>query len=93
LCTTQFWFGLLVMSRPTKKRSNTKVEDEECVKEFKAFARGGAYSLDLLGRVWPNILREYKVDSDKLDTLLHKAGLYMRLGKIKSLRHEDPESP
>jgi hypothetical protein len=66
----------------------------DCVEEFKAFARGGLYSTNLLNRIWPNILKEYNVEEKQLDKLLHKAGLYIRMGKIKSLRHiEDPESP
>jgi len=64
-------------------------QEQDVILEFKAFAAGGQGSLDILQRVWPNILREYKVDSIYLDPLLHKAGLYMRIGKIKSFRCQD----
>jgi hypothetical protein len=51
-------------------------------------------STNLLNRIWPNILKEYNVEEKQLDRLLHKAGLYIRMGKIKSFEYvEDPESP
>ena len=68
--------------------------DADCIEEFKAFARGGLSSTNLLNRIWPNILKEYNVEEKQIDRLLHKAGLYIRMGKIKSFEHvEDPESP
>jgi hypothetical protein len=89
---------------PTKKGKNTNtknknidaavtdINETSCIEEFKAFARGGLYSINLLNRVWPNILKEYEVDERHLDKLLHKAGLYIRMGKIKSSKYiEDPE--
>jgi hypothetical protein len=93
-----------MLKKPTKKSQNTStknkkdaelhVSEADCVEEFKAFARGGLYSINLLNRVWPNIMKEYNVDERQLDRLLHRAGLYIRMGKIKSSKcPEEPESP
>lgn len=80
--------------QPSPKNDVTESRPDECIQEFKAFARGGLYSINLLNRVWPNILKEYSVHERQLDKLLHEAGLYIRMGKIKSSRcSEDPESP
>lgn len=81
-------------AKKNKSDVGTEIKEADCIEEFKAFARGGLYSINLLNRVWPNILKEYNVNERQLDKLLHKAGLYIRMGKIKSLRYtEDPESP
>ncbi len=81
-------------AKKSSKVSETIINagDADCIEEFKTFARGGLYSTSLLNRIWPNILKEYNVEEKQLDRLLHKAGLYIRMGKIKSLSHvEDPE--
>jgi hypothetical protein len=84
-------------SKPNKRKmllcnNMSRQGEENCIQEFKAFARGGLYSIDLLQRVWPNILLEYNVHPKNLDQLLDKAGLYMRLGRIRSSKfNEDPD--
>ena len=76
-----------------KQQKPTTAGEEDCVQEFKAFARGGNYSLGVLNRVWPNIMQEYAVPEQQLDRLLDKAGLWIKLGKIRSYRHEEEDSP
>jgi hypothetical protein len=57
---------------------------EDCVLEFRAFARGGKYAIDVLNRVWPNILLEYQVDKKDLPDILADADLCMnRSGRIR----------
>jgi hypothetical protein len=83
-------------AKKSSKVSETIINtgDADCIEEFKAFARGGLSSTNLLNRIWPNILKEYNVEEKQIDRLLHKAGLYIRMGKIKSFEYvEDPESP
>ena len=73
--------------------TTTAAGEDDCVQEFKAFARGGNYSLGLLNRVWPSIMQEYAVPEQQLDRLLDKAGLWIKLGKIRSFRHEEEDVP
>ena len=73
--------------------TTTAAGEDDCVQEFKAFARGGNYSLDLLNRVWPSIMQAYAVPEQQLDRLLDKAGLWIKLGKIRSFRHEEEDVP
>jgi hypothetical protein len=51
----------------------------ECIREFKAFAKGGASGLGRLVLVYKNVLKEYDIDEDRLESLLGKAGLYKEL--------------
>ena len=76
-----------------KQQKPTTAGEEDCVQEFKAFARGGNYSLGLLNRVWPSIMQAYAVPEQQLDRLLDKAGLWIKLGKIRSYRHEEEDAP
>lgn len=59
--------------------------EEECVREFQAFARGGLCGIERLRKVYPNILKEYNAPPDKLDAMLWKAGLGLHRGKIRPL--------
>jgi len=72
-----------------KAEAELTSEEKDCVQEFKAFARGGNYSINLLNRVWPSIMQEYRVPEKQLDRMLDKAGLWIKLGKIKSYKHEE----
>jgi hypothetical protein len=78
-------------SKAKKKPAALTIQEQEVLFELKAFAAGGQCSLEVLQRVWPNILREYKVESMQIDRLLFKAGLFMRMGKIKSFRCQDDD--
>lgn len=72
--------------------SDGESKEDMCVAEFKAFARGGLYSLSVLNKVWPNILREYGADSRRLTKMLNRAGLYQSsAGKICPFTPEDDE--
>lgn len=51
----------------------------ECIKEFQAFAKGGASGLRRLLLVYKNVLKEYDIGEDRLEALLGKAGLYKEL--------------
>ena len=63
---------------------STCPDDEECVQEFSAFARGGACGIERLQHTYENILKEYSMRTESLDSLLWRAGLQMRMGKISS---------
>jgi hypothetical protein len=70
--------------------NNLLLNEDECVTEFKAFARGGNYSIELLGKVWKNIMREYGVDQRRFTKLLRRAGLYQSSsGRIALSNPED----
>ena len=80
-------------TKQQQQPTTTAAGEDDCVQEFKAFARGGNYSLGLLNRVWPSIMQEYAVPEQQLDRLLDKAGLWIKLGKIRSFRHEEEDVP
>ncbi len=88
---SRFFFGKNHAKNHAKKDPNAELtlEEEDCVQEFKAFARGGNYSINLLNRVWPSIMQEYCVPEKQLDRLLDKAGLWIKLGRIRSYKHEE----
>jgi curved DNA-binding protein CbpA len=54
-----------------------EMSEGECVKEFKAHARGEEGGLHRLKRVCLSILREHSVPPECLHYLLHDAGLYV----------------
>ena len=58
---------------------------EECVREFKAFARGGKCGVERLRKVYPSIMKEFRVSTDKLDLVLFKSGLRLHRGKVRPL--------
>jgi hypothetical protein len=61
------------------------MQKDDCVREFKAFAKGGQYAIDVLNKVWPNILLEYRVNKEDLPEILAKADLCMnRSGRIRT---------
>lgn len=68
---------------------------DECVREFRAFVRGGLCGIKTLRKVYPNIMKEYNVSRDKLELVLSAAGLELHRGKIKPLTCEAsrPKSP
>ena len=80
-------------TKQQQQPTTTAAGEDDCVQEFKAFARGGNYSLGLLNRVWASIMQEYAVPEQQLDRLLDKAGLWIKLGKIRSFRHEEEDVP
>ena len=47
----------------------------ECVREFKAFARGGLPGVSVLARVWKNVLKRYGVDTAYAKYALTQADL------------------
>ena len=59
--------------------------NNECVRELRAFARGGLCGLERLRLVYPSILREFNVPSEQLDAVLWQAGLRMHMGRIKPI--------
>jgi hypothetical protein len=61
------------------------MDNDECVRELEAFARGGLCGLERLQLVYGNILKEYNVPSEKSNAVLWQAGLRMHMGKLKSL--------
>jgi len=90
---SRFFAGTKTKQQQKPTTTTAAGEEDCCVQEFKAFARGGNYSLDLLNRVWPSIMQEYAVPEQQLDRLLDKAGLWIKLGKIRSFRNEEEDVP
>lgn len=69
----------------SENTSAREMNNDECVREIEAFARGGECGLERLRVVYPNILKAYDVTSDQLNGVLWQAGLRMHMGKIRPL--------
>ncbi len=48
---------------------------DDCIAEFKAFARGGDPGIERLNKVWTRIFDHYSVDTCDLDLVLESVGL------------------
>jgi hypothetical protein len=71
-----------------------QAEEELCLNEFRAFASGGNYAIDLLNNVWMNIAREYGVDIEKVPALFKRAGLVLTVsGRIFPADIDDNRVP
>jgi len=57
-------------------------DDDLCIREFKAFAMGGPCGIERLQHSYKSILEEFNMHTESLDSMLWKAGLQMRNGKI-----------
>jgi hypothetical protein len=51
------------------------MEAAECVRELRAFVRGGRPGMHVLNRVFPQILRHYGIDDARKARVLASAGL------------------
>jgi len=52
-------------------------DEQDCVYELNAFARGGTYAMTILQKVYMNILAKYNVDIGDMHDILLRAGLYL----------------
>ena len=52
-------------------------QEDDCVRELNAFARGGQYAMDILQKVYKNILEKYGVPMHDTHEILTRAGLYL----------------
>ena len=65
-------------------------DEEECLREFRAFASGGSYAIEILNRVWMNIAREYGVNLEKVPGLFKRVGLVMAVsGRIFPVNNDE----
>ena len=68
----------------TKAHGRDQEKFEECVAEIKAFVRGGMAGMQILNRVYTNIIKHYEMEPEMHD-VLKAAGAYLDTdsGKIK----------
>lgn len=65
---------------------------EECVLDFKAFAKGGKGGMQQLEKVWKNIMKEHAIDTEQFPALLNRAGMCLNVsGRITPLEEECDE--
>jgi hypothetical protein len=66
----------LIQAHP---RDSEKFKD--CVAEMRAFATGGEYAMDVLGKVYGNILRHFDMEKEK-EEIMAAVGVYEKEGKL-----------
>lgn len=78
----------------TKAHGRNQEKFEECVAEIRAFVRGDMIGMNLLNRVYKNIIKHYDMEPEMHD-VLKAAGAYMdtETGKLKrrAVKKEDDE--
>lgn len=65
---------------------NTEKEKKEydCILELGAFARSGGYAMEILQKVYKNILKEFEIPDSDTNEIMARANLY--LDKNKKVR-------
>jgi hypothetical protein len=53
------------------------LDEYNCVQELNAFARGGEYAMQLLQKVYANILKHYGISNDRVHDIMKAASLYV----------------
>ena len=91
-----FGEGILGITQAHTKRNQEMFE--ECIMEMGAFVRGGLPGMDRLNKVYPNILKHYRIGDD-VDEVFEALGLFLNPRKDNKLtlkntkkEEEDPFS-
>jgi hypothetical protein len=73
-------FGDRVLALTTEhERDQEKFDD--CVSEMRAFVRGGEYAMELLGRVYNNIIKHFGME-EEVEEIMAASGVYEYEGKL-----------
>lgn len=82
-----------------KERGQAQVQDQDaagdrvldCVAELSAFARGGPYAMQMLQKVYRNILSHFKIPKDEFCEVMYRANLHFERGRIRLVDEGDEE--
>lgn len=86
-------FGAQLLDITCAHTSRDQAKFEECILEMDAFVRGGVPGMELLDKVYPNIMKHFDVSNDDMDEVLEALKLYVnhKQNKIKRKWVKDEE--